>query len=679
MGVSSKPQATFVIVTPLCYPTKNNRRAVVAELLWEPSAERIENANVTAFRRAVEQQWNVNLPDYAALHDFSIAELEKFWVSVRDFCDVRAESWGDRVLVDGDKMPGAKFFPDARLNFAENLLRRRDDGPALIFQAEDKVKRMMSWRELYDAASVLAQALAALGVGPGDRCAGFVPNMPETIVAMLATTSLGAVWTSCSPDFGVNGVLDRFGQTKPKILFTADGYYYNGKAHDSLDRATEFSAELPTVEKIIVLPMLSEMPDISGLAKAVTLAEATAAYTPGDIAFTQMPFNDPLYIMYSSGTTGKPKCIVHGIGGALLTHMKEHIIQCDAKPDDRLFYFTTCGWMMWNWLATGLAAQATLVLYDGAPTYPDANVLFDLADEAKLTLFGTSAKYLDALAKAGLDPMRTHDLSSIRTMPSTGSVLAPEGFDYVYQHVKKDICLSSMSGGTDLLGCFVGGNPTLPVLRGEIQCRVLGMAVEVFDDDRQSIYDEKGEMVCVRPFPSMPIYFWDDADGARYRAAYYERFPNIWCQGDFVSRTKGDGWIIYGRSDATLNPGGVRIGTAEIYRQVEQFDEVVEGIVIGQEWDYDTRVILFVILRDGVILTDELTDQIRKRVRQNCTPRHVPAKVIQVADIPRTKSGKITELAVRDVVHGRAVKNSDALANPESLNLYRDLPALQTA
>ncbi len=651
----------------------------MAEVLWKPSASQIENANMTAFRRAAEQQWDTSLPDYAALHAFSVTELEKFWVSVRDFCYIRAESWGDRVLVDGDKMPGAKFFPDARLNFAENLLRRRDDGSALIFQAEDKVKRTMSWRDLYDSVSVLAQALKDLGVGPGDRCAGFVPNMPETIVAMLATTSLGAVWTSCSPDFGINGVLDRFGQTRPKILFTADGYHYNGKAHDSLGRVAEFTADLPTVDKIIVLPMLSDAPDLSGLSNAATLADATAAYAPGEIAFTQMPFNDPLYIMYSSGTTGKPKCIVHGIGGSLLTHMKEHIIQCDAKKDDRIFYFTTCGWMMWNWLVTALAPQATLILYDGAPTYPDGNVLFDLADEAKMTLFGTSAKYIDALAKFGLDPMSTHDLSSIRTMTSTGSVLVPEGFDYVYSHVKKDICLASMSGGTDLLGCFVGGNPTLPVHRGEIQCRVLGMAVEVFDDAGNSVYDEKGEMVCTKPFPSMPIYFWDDADGARYKAAYFERFPNVWCQGDFVSRTEREGWVIFGRSDATLNPGGVRIGTAEIYRQVEQFDEVVEGIVIGQDWDNDTRVILFVILREGLTLDDDLVDRIRKRVRQNCTPRHVPAKVIQVTDIPRTKSGKITELAVRDVVHGRDVKNSEALANPEALDLYRDLAPLQSA
>ncbi|MEC9153324.1 MAG: acetoacetate--CoA ligase [Pseudomonadota bacterium] len=649
----------------------------MVEMLWQPSAERIAKANMTAFRQAVEKQWVVDLPDFTALHAFSIGEIEKFWMSVRDFCDVRAESWGEQVLVEGDKMPGAKFFPDARLNFAENLLRKRDDSPALIFQAEDQVKRQMSWSELYDAVSTLAQALQDLGVGPGDRCAGFVPNIPEAVIAMLAATSLGAVWTSCSPDFGVNGVLDRFGQTKPKILFTADGYHYNGRAHDSLGRVAEFTAYLPTVEKLIVLPMMNDTPDLSGLANAVTLAEVTAPYTPKEITFTQMPFNDPLYIMYSSGTTGKPKCIVHGIGGTLITHMKEHIIHCDAKPGDRVFYFTTCSWMMWNWLVTALAAEATLILYDGAPTYPDANVLFDLADETGITLFGTSAKFIDALAKSGLDPISTHNLSTVRTITSTGSVLAPEGFDYVYEHVKKDICLSSMSGGTDLLGCFVGGNPTLPVYRGEIQCRVLAMSVEVYDDNGQSIYDKKGEMVCDKPFPSMPIYFWDDADGARYHSAYFERFPNVWCQGDFISRSKREAWVIYGRSDATLNPGGVRIGTAEIYRQVEQFDEVLEGIVIGQEWDNDTRVVLFVILREGLTLDDDLIDRIRKRVRQNCTPRHVPAKIVQVADIPRTKSGKITELAVRDMVHGRDVKNSEALANPEALDLYRGLTALQ--
>ena len=645
--------------------------------LWEPDALKIEDANITAFARAMEARWNVRLPDYPALHEFSITEMEKFWIGIREFCDVRASEWGERVLTDGGKMPGAAFFGDARLNYAQNLLRRRDDSAAIIFQAEDKIHRTLSWRELYDAVSRLAQAMAALGVGPGDCCAGFVPNMPESVIAMLATTSLGAAWTSCSPDFGVRGVLDRFGQTAPKVLFAADGYFYNGKAIDSLDRVGAFTAQLPSVEKIIILPMLNAAPDAARVPGAVNLSEATTQFPARDIDFVQMPFNSPLYIMYSSGTTGKPKCIVHGIGGALLTHKKEFILHCDVRPGDRLFYFTTCGWMMWNWLVSGLAAEATLLLYDGSPFYPDGNTLFDFADATGMTLFGTSAKFIDTIAKAGLRPMETHDLSTLRTMTSTGSVLAPESFDYIYNHVKKDICLSSIAGGTDLLGCFVGGNPTLPVYRGEIQCRVLGMAVEVFDDDGRSVWDEKGEMVCTRPFPTMPLYFWDDADGATYRAAYFEKYPGVWCQGDFIMRTHGEGWIIFGRSDATLNPDGVRIGTAEIYRQVEQFDEIVEAIVIGQEWAHDTRVVLFVILRDGIVLDDDLAQRIRVHVRKQCTPRHVPAKIVAVADIPRTKSGKITELAVRDAVHGRAIKNAEALANPEALALYRNLPELQ--
>ncbi|MBT5108454.1 MAG: acetoacetate--CoA ligase [Rhodospirillaceae bacterium] len=650
----------------------------MVEPLWTPSADKIANANLTAFRAAVEDQWAVTLPDYAALHDFSITEMEKFWVSVRDFCGAVAESWGDRVLIDGDKMPGAKFFPDARMNFAENMLKRRDDGPALIFQAEDKVRRELSWRELYDAVSRLAQALRDLGVGPGDRCAGFIPNMPDAIIAMLATTSLGAVWTSCSPDFGERGVLDRFGQVEPVVLFTADGYFYNGRSHDSRDRVASFATQLPSLRKVIVCPLVDDDPDVSTIPNAVTLRDVTAPYTATDIDFEQMPFDAPVYIMYSSGTTGKPKCIVHGAGGVLLMHLKEHVLHCDIKPDDRVFYFTTCGWMMWNWLVSGLAARATVLLYDGSPFYPDGNVLFDFADATKMTLFGTSAKYIDALAKAGLRPMETHDLSSVRTMTSTGSPLAAEGFDYVYDHVKKDICLSSIAGGTDIVGCFLGGNPVGPVHRGEIQARLLGMAVEVFDDDGNAVRGDKGELVCVKPFPTMPLYFWDDASGARYHDAYFDKFPNIWRHGDFLELTENGGYVIYGRSDATLNPGGVRIGTAEIYRQVEQLDEIVEGLVIGQDWDNDTRVVLFAVLRDGAVLDDGLRDRIRKRIRQNCTPRHVPAKIVQVADIPRTRSGKITELAVRDVVHGRAVKNQEALANPEALDLYSDLPELQT-
>ena len=646
--------------------------------LWQPSAERIAAANLTAFMAQVQKDWGVETGDYDALYDWSIREIEKFWLSVWDFCGVIAETRGDRVLADGGKMPGARFFPDARLNFAENLLRRRDGADALVFWGEDRVRRRLSHRELYDSVSRLTQALAAQGVGEGDRVAGFLPNMPETIIGALATSALGAVWSSCSPDFGNQGVLDRFGQIEPKVLLSADGYAYNGKEIDTLSRVREFIAELPSVQRVVVCPYLSDSPDLSGLRDAVSFAEFTGGYAAGEIAFKRIPFNAPLYIMYSSGTTGKPKCIVHGQGGTLLQHLKEHRLLCDVKRDDRLFYFTTCGWMMWNWLVSGLGSEATLLLYDGAPFHPDGNVLFDYAAAERCTLFGTSAKFIDALGNAGLDPGANHDLSALRTITSTGSPLAPEGFDYVYRHIKPDVCLSSIAGGTDLIACFIGGNPLGPVWRGEIQKRCLGMAVEVFDENGRPMIGEKGELVCTKPFPSMPINFWNDADDARYRAAYFERFPNVWHHGDYVELTEHGGMVIYGRSDATLNPGGVRIGTAEIYRQVEQMDEVEEGIVIGQDWRNDTRIVLFVRLREGVALDEALVEKIKTRIREGCTPRHVPAKVLRVADIPRTKNAKISELAVRDVIHGRAVKNREALANPEALDLFKDLPELRT-
>jgi len=645
--------------------------------LWQPSAARIEQAAMTTFRREIERRHGVALPDYDALWQWSVDNIEAFWLAIWDFCGVIAETRGDRVLVDGDKMPGAQFFPDARLNYAENLLRRRDDGLALHFRAEDKVERTMSRAELYDLVSRIAQALKAEGVTQGDRVAGFVPNMPETIAACLAATSLGAVWSSCSPDFGVRGVLDRFGQIEPTVLFCADGYFYNGKSHDSLARVAEFAAELPSVKRIVVSPLTRDNPDLSALPKAVMLADFIAPHPAGAIDFVQVPFNHPLFIMFSSGTTGVPKCIVHGTGGTLIQHLKEHRLHTDVRPDDKLFYFTTCGWMMWNWLITGLASEATLLLFDGSPFAPSGNVLFDFAQDAGMTQFGTSAKWIDACAKAGLEPAKTHDLSSVRTMTSTGSPLVPEGFDYVYEKVKSDICLSSISGGTDIIACFMLGNPVGPVWRGEIQARGLAMAVEVFDDDGKPVRGDKGELVCTRPFPSMPIGFWNDPDGSRYRGAYFERFPNVWCHGDFVQLTEHNGIVVFGRSDAVLNPGGVRIGTAEIYRQVEQLDEVVESIVIGQDWKGDVRVVLFVRLRDGVILDEVLTKKIKTQIRQNTTPRHVPAKVVQVADIPRTKSGKIVELACRDIVHGRTVKNKEALANPEALDLYAGIPALQ--
>ena len=636
--------------------------------LWQPSPERIKSANLTAFMAALRRDWSVDVADYAALWDFSVGDRETFWRAIWDFSGVIGDGPGNVAIENMDAMPGARFFPDARLNFAENLLRRRGAGDAIVFWGENKVKRRLSWDELHAATSLLAQALAADGISKGDVVAGFIPNLPEAVIAMLATTSLGATWTSCSPDFGDQGVLDRFSQTEPKLLFCADGYHYNGKSHESLARVATFAAELPTIERIVVVPYLGKSVDID----AVSLADYIAPYKADDIAYTRVPFNTPLYVMYSSGTTDKPKCIVHGVGGTLLQHLNEHRLLCDITPNERVFYFTTCGWMMWNWLVSALASEATLLLYDGAPFYPDANILFDYLEAEQATVLGTSAKYIDALAKANLDPKSTHNLGALRSVLSTGSPLLPESFDYVYAHIKDDVCLSSMCGGTDILGCFMAGNPTGPVWRGEIQARVLGMAMDVFDSSGRPIRGKKGELVCTKPFPSMPICFWDDVDGARYRAAYFARYPGVWHHGDYVELTQHDGVIVYGRSDATLNPGGVRIGTSEIYRQVEQIEAVAESIVISQDWDGDVRVVLFVKLRDGLTLDDDMAAEIRAHIREGCTPRHVPAKVLQVADIPRTKSGKIVELAVREVVHGRTIKNIEALDNPQALDLYRD-------
>ena len=642
--------------------------------LWTPSEGRIEHANVTTFARMAITDWELPINDYPSFYRWSIDRPDQFWQSVWKFGRVKGER-GQRALADGDRMPGAKWFPDARLNYAENLLRKRDASDAIVFWGEDKVRHRMSHRELYDLVSRIAQALRESGVEAGDRVGGYLPNMPEAIAAMLAAASIGAIWSSCSPDFGVQGVLDRFGQIEPKVLFTADGYWYNGKQVGSLDKVAEIVARLPSLRRVVVIPYLAATPDLASVPGATMLADFVSAYAPQEIEFARLPFDHPLYILYSSGTTGVPKCIVHGAGGTLLKHLSEHLLHADVRPGDRVFYFTTLGWMMWNWLASGLAAGATLLLYDGSPFIGNGRILFDYADAEGMTHLGTSAKFIDAINKAGLAPAQTHKLERLRTILSTGSPLVAEGFDYVYRAVKKDVCLSSISGGTDIVGCFVLGSPILPVWRGEIQCRALGMAVEVYDEQGKPIRRGKGELVCVKPFPSMPVGFWNDPDGSKYRAAYFEKYPNVWTHGDWSEITEHDGMVIYGRSDATLNPGGVRIGTAEIYRQVELLPEVIESLVIGQNWPpgemSDVRVVLFVKLQDGVTLDEALAEKIKGQIRRNTTPRHVPAKIVQVPEIPRTKSGKIVELAVRNAVHGQPVKNVEALANPEALDYFR--------
>jgi acetoacetyl-CoA synthetase len=631
---------------------------------------------MTAFMQAVESRFDLRICDYKTLYEFSISRPEDFWRLMWDFGAVRG-SMGERVVADLARMPGATFFPDATLNFADNLLANRGNGVAVIFKGEDRPIRSMTYAELYHAVAAFAAGLRKEGIRPGDRVAGYLPNLPEAIIAALAAAAVGAVWSSCSPDFGAQGVLDRFGQIEPKILVAADGYSYGGKNHDCSVRIAEVVRALPSVRRTVLIPYLgagatAEIRDVVAWDAFVSSASG------GDLPFEPLPFNHPLYVLYSSGTTGVPKCIVHGAGGTLIQHLKEHQLHCDIGAGDRIFYFTTCGWMMWNWLISALASGATLVLYDGSPFYPDGNALFGLADETGMTLFGTSAKFIDAVAKADLVPMTSHRLETVRTITSTGSPLVPESFDFVYDKIKRDVHLASISGGTDIVGLFAGGNPNGAVWRGEIQARALGMKVEVFDEAGHSVRRQKGELVCTMPFPSMPVGFWNDPEGRKYRAAYFERFPGVWCHGDYVELTGHDGLIIYGRSDAVLNPGGVRIGTAEIYRQVEQLDEIVESLVIGQQWDGDERVVLFVRLRDGLVLGPDLEERIRRRIRANSSPRHVPARIVQVTDVPRTKSGKLVELAVRDVVHGRDVRNRDALANPAALEQFRNRPELSS-
>jgi len=668
----------------------------VTSPLWTPRPEDIARANLTRFIAQVRALGDrtAGIRDFDSLYEWSIRDLESFWGEVWRFGGIVTEGNdlhvpGDPVLIGRDRVAppdpklGPKWFVGSRLNFAENLLRYRDDREAIVFWNELGAQRRLTYRELFDEVAQIAGALRAMGVGVGDRVAAFMPNMPETIIAMLATTSIGAVWSSCSPDFGVSGVLDRFGQIQPRVLFVADGYRYAGREIDCLERVREIIERIPEIEQVVVVPYRRPDPDLRGFRATMRWDEfAATAPRDGVMSFERLPFDHPVYIMYSSGTTGLPKCMVHGAGGTLIQHLKELMLHTDLTREDRVFYFTTCGWMMWNWLVSCLAVGSTIVLYDGASLLPHRPILWDMAADERITVFGTSAKWLALAEKAGLQPIDTHDLSSLVAILSTGSPLAAHSFDYVYTRIKRDVRLSSISGGTDIISCFAGGNPIGPVWRGELQKRALGMHVQIFDETGHSVMGQPGELVCTTPFPSMPVAFWNDPDGSKYRAAYFDFYPNVWRHGDWAELTSHGGMIIYGRSDATLNPGGVRIGTAEIYRQVEQLPEIVESIVIGQDVvtdaGPDVRIVLFVRLAEGRELDETLKERIRAQIKVNASPHHVPKRIIQVADIPRTISGKITELAVRDVVHGRTVKNVDALANPQALDLFRDLPELAT-
>ncbi|MFT5729482.1 MAG: acetoacetyl-CoA synthetase [Desulforhopalus sp.] len=643
--------------------------------LWEPSKQRIKNSNMYRFMQSVNQTQGLNCTDYNELYQWSVENIEAFWAELWHFAGIKASKEYQRAIDDPTRMVGTQWFTESRLNFAENLLRYRDEKTALIFRGEDTVRRSLSYKELYAATAKVADALRQAGIVAGDRVVGFMPNMPESIIAMLAATSIGAIWSSCSPDFGIKGVLDRFGQTRPRILFTADGYYFKGKAIDSLAKISKIIKEIPSIEKIIVVPYTRKTPDLSNLPGAINYLDFSSN-DASEIEFAQLPFEHPLYIMYSSGTTGLPKCMVQSGGGVLLHQMKELLLHTDLKRDDTIFYFTTCGWMMWNWLTTSLAVGATLVLFDGNPFHPGPDALWRMAEEEKITIFGTSAGYIAALKNAGVKPGKQFNLSRLKALLSTGSPLSKEDFRFIYQEVKADLQLASISGGSDLNGCFALGNPMGPVYEGELQCRGLGMKVFAYDENGTPVVGTQGELVCAAPFPSMPIYFWDDQDGKKYEAAYFEGFPGVWTHGDFIEVTERGGLIMYGRSDATLNPGGVRIGTAEIYRIIEQMEKIEDSVVVGQKWQNDSRVILFVKMKSSYELNDELQQRIRKNIRGNTSPRHVPVKIIEVPDIPYTLNMKKVELAVLKMIHGREVKNKDALKNPEALDFFADIKEL---